>query len=45
MKPIRLPTLFISHVMVAAGAAGNDIGYRIFTDTVFEVAMASYRFG
>jgi aromatic ring-opening dioxygenase catalytic subunit (LigB family) len=32
-------------LMVAAGAAGASIGQRIFTDTVFEVVMASYRFG
>ena len=32
-------------LMVVAGAAGNSIGQRIFTDTVFEVVMASYRFG
>jgi len=32
-------------LMVAAGAAGDSIGQRIFTDTVFEVLMASYRFG
>lgn len=32
-------------LMVVAGAAGEDIGQRIFTDTVFEVVMASYRFG
>ena len=32
-------------LMVVAGAAGESIGQRIFTDTVFEVAMASYRFG
>ena len=32
-------------LMVAAGAAGDSIGQRIFTDTVFEVVMASYRFG
>lgn len=32
-------------LMVAAGAAGKDVGQRIFTDTVFEVVMASYRFG
>lgn len=32
-------------LLVVAGAAGNDIGQRIFTDTVFEVLMASYRFG
>ena len=32
-------------LMVAAGAAGESIGQRIFTDTVFEVVMASYQFG
>ncbi len=32
-------------LMVVAGAAGDSIGRRIFTDTVFEVVMASYRFG
>ncbi len=32
-------------LMVVAGAAGDSIGQRIFTDTVFEVLMASYRFG
>jgi len=32
-------------LIVVAGAAGNSIGQRIFTDTVFDVAMASYRFG
>jgi aromatic ring-opening dioxygenase catalytic subunit (LigB family) len=32
-------------LMVVAGAAGESIGERIFTDTVFNVAMASYRFG
>jgi len=32
-------------LMVVAGAAGNSIGQRIFTDTVFEVVMVSYRFG
>jgi len=32
-------------LMVVAGAAGNSVGQRIFTDTVFEVVMASYRFG
>jgi aromatic ring-opening dioxygenase catalytic subunit (LigB family) len=31
-------------LMVVAGAAGRDTGQRIFTDTVFEVVMASYRF-
>jgi len=32
-------------LMVVAGAAGDSVGERIFTDTVFEVVMASYRFG
>jgi aromatic ring-opening dioxygenase catalytic subunit (LigB family) len=32
-------------LMVVAGAAGEDIGQRVFTDTVFEVVMATYRFG
>ena len=32
-------------LMVVAGAAGEDAGQRIFTDTVFEVVMASYQFG
>lgn len=32
-------------LMVVAGAAGDSIGQRLFTDTVFEVVMASYRFG
>jgi len=32
-------------LMVVAGAAATDVGQRIFTDTVFEVLMASYRFG
>ncbi len=32
-------------LMVAAGAAGDSIGRRIFTDTVFGVVMASYQFG
>ncbi|HEY9210768.1 MAG TPA: class III extradiol ring-cleavage dioxygenase [Methylotenera sp.] len=32
-------------LMVAAGAAGEDIGQRVFTDTVFDVVMASYQFG
>lgn len=32
-------------LMVVAGVAGDSIGQRIFTDTVFEVVMASYRFG
>jgi len=32
-------------LMVVAGAAGDNIGQRVFTDTVFDVVMASYRFG
>jgi aromatic ring-opening dioxygenase catalytic subunit (LigB family) len=32
-------------LMVVVGAAGEDIGQRVFTDTVFEVVMATYRFG
>lgn len=32
-------------LMVVAGAAGDSIGQRLFTDTVFNVLMASYRFG
>lgn len=32
-------------LMVVAGAAGKDIGQRVFADTVSEVVMASYRFG
>jgi len=32
-------------LMVVAGAAGEDVGQRVFTDTVFDVVMASYRFG
>ncbi len=32
-------------LMVAAGAAGDDLGRRDFLDNVMEVAMASYRFG
>jgi aromatic ring-opening dioxygenase catalytic subunit (LigB family) len=32
-------------LMVVAGAAGEDIGQRVFTDTVFDVVMASYQFG
>jgi len=31
-------------LMVVAGAAESSVGKRIFTDTVFEVVMASYRF-
>ncbi|MEO6824416.1 MAG: class III extradiol ring-cleavage dioxygenase [Nitrosospira sp.] len=32
-------------LMVAAGAAGSDKGYRMFMDTVWNTVMASYRFG
>lgn len=32
-------------LMVVAGAAGNDIGQRVFVDHVMNVAMASYQFG
>jgi len=32
-------------LMVVAGAAGDSVGERIFTDTVSGVVMASYRFG
>jgi aromatic ring-opening dioxygenase catalytic subunit (LigB family) len=32
-------------LMVVAGAAGDDVGRRMFVDKVFNVAMASYRFG
>ena len=32
-------------LMVAAGAAGNDVGKRVFVDEVASVAMASYVFG
>ena len=32
-------------LMVAAGAAGDDNGYRMFMDTVWNTVMASYRFG
>lgn len=32
-------------LMVVAGAAGDSIGQRLFTDTVFNVVMASYQFG
>jgi len=31
-------------LMVVAGAATDSVGKRIFTDTVFDVVMASYRF-
>lgn len=32
-------------LMVAAGAAGSDVGQRLVVDHVLNVAMASYRFG
>lgn len=32
-------------LMVVAGAAGADVGHRVFIDHVMEVAMASYQFG
>lgn len=32
-------------LMVIAGAAGNDVGRRLFIDRAFDVAMASYQFG
>jgi aromatic ring-opening dioxygenase catalytic subunit (LigB family) len=32
-------------LMVAAGAAGSDVGKRVFVDEVANVAMASYVFG
>lgn len=32
-------------LMVAAGAAGSDVGQRLMVDQVLNVAMASYRFG
>ncbi|CAH1906059.1 Aromatic ring-opening dioxygenase, catalytic subunit, LigB family [Candidatus Nitrotoga sp. HW29] len=32
-------------LMVVVGAAGDDVGRRVFVDKVFNVAMASYRFG
>ena len=32
-------------LMVAAGAAGSDVGQRLVVDHVMQVAMASYRFG
>jgi aromatic ring-opening dioxygenase catalytic subunit (LigB family) len=32
-------------LMVIAGAAGHDIGRRVFVDHVMSVAMASYEFG
>jgi aromatic ring-opening dioxygenase catalytic subunit (LigB family) len=32
-------------LMVVAGAAGDSVGERIFTDAVFGVVMASYQFG
>jgi aromatic ring-opening dioxygenase catalytic subunit (LigB family) len=32
-------------LMVVAGAAGDDVGHRLFVDHVMKVAMASYEFG
>lgn len=32
-------------LMVVAGAAGSDVGHRVFVDHVMKVAMASYQFG
>ena len=32
-------------LMVAAGAVGDDNGYRMFMDTVWNTVMGSYRFG
>jgi aromatic ring-opening dioxygenase catalytic subunit (LigB family) len=32
-------------LMMVAGAAGADIGRRVFVDKVWNVTMASYRFG
>lgn len=32
-------------LMVIAGAAGDDVGHRVFVDHVMNVAMASYQFG
>ncbi len=32
-------------LMVVAGAAGTDVGHRIFVDHVMDVVMASYEFG
>jgi aromatic ring-opening dioxygenase catalytic subunit (LigB family) len=32
-------------LLVAAGAAGEDIGHRLFVDHVMKVPMASYEFG
>jgi aromatic ring-opening dioxygenase catalytic subunit (LigB family) len=32
-------------LMVAAGAAGEDVGEQVFVDHVMQVPMASYRFG
>jgi len=32
-------------LMVVAGAAGNDLGVRVFEDHALEVPMASYQFG
>ena len=49
----RLPYARFAHpredhllpLMVAAGAAGSDVGHRVFVDEVASVAMASYKFG
>ncbi len=32
-------------LMVVAGAAGADVGRRVFVDHVMQVAIASYQFG
>lgn len=32
-------------LMVIAGAAGKDVGHRVFVDQAMSVAMASYQFG
>ncbi len=32
-------------LMIVAGAAGNDVGQRLFVDHVMKIAMASYQFG
>jgi aromatic ring-opening dioxygenase catalytic subunit (LigB family) len=49
----RAPSARLAHpredhllpLMVAAGAAGRDVGKRVFVDEVANVAMASYVFG
>ena len=35
----------LTPLMVAAGAAGDDVGRRLFVDHVMKVAMATYEFG